>query len=88
MLRPGGLLAVVDFTVIDRAVAEQAGVAAQTGLLRWAWRRWFGHDGVHPDMRMVPHLAANMETVHLAVQRGRVPYLPLRAAYFTFLGRV
>jgi len=86
MLRPGGLLAVVDFTVIDQAVAELAGVSKQPAALRWAWRRWFGHDGVRPDMRMLPHLAANLHTVHLEVQRGTMPYMPVRAAYTLFIG--
>ncbi|HAT11277.1 MAG TPA: SAM-dependent methyltransferase [Planctomycetes bacterium] len=87
MLRPGGILAVVDFTLVDEIVASQAGVAKQPAVLRWAWRRWFGHDGVHPDMRLVPHLTANLETVHLSVHRGRIPYLPLPAAYLRFIGR-
>ena len=88
MLRPGGLLAVVDFTVVDDTVAYLAGTTPQPAPLRWMWRRWFGHDGVHPDMRLFPHLAGNFETVHLAIGRGKVPYLPLRAAYGTFIGRM
>ena len=88
MLRPGGLLAVVDFTVIDPITANLAGTSAQPAALRWAWRRWFGHDGVHPDPRLLPHLAASLETQHLAVGRGRIPYMPIRAAYAQFIGRV
>lgn len=87
MLRPGGLLAVVDFTLVDAAVAQLAKVPAQPPLLRWFWRRWFGHDGVRPDARLLPHLAANLETIHLSVQRGRIPYLPFPAAYVQFIGR-
>jgi S-adenosylmethionine-diacylgycerolhomoserine-N-methlytransferase len=87
MLKPGGLLAVVDFTVVDAATARLAGIQAQSRLGRWAWRTWFGHDGVHPDPAMLPHLAARCQVEHLAVGLGAVPYLPLRAAYATFLGR-
>ncbi len=88
MLRPGGVLAVVDFTIIDRITADLAKVKIQPAVLRWGWRRWFGHDGVHPDPRMMPHLAANLTTLHLEVRRGRIPYMPVSAAYATFLGRV
>ena len=87
MLKPDGVLAVVDFTVIDPATARQAGVAAQPALLRWAWRRWFGHDGVHPDPALLPHLASRLKTERLHVGRGRIPYLPLRAAYLQYVGR-
>jgi len=87
MLKPGGILAVVDFTVIDAATSALANVPPQPAVLRWIWRRWFGHDGVHPDPDLLPHLAAHFNTVHKEVQRGRIPYLPLRAAYAQFIGR-
>lgn len=87
MLKPGGLLAVVDFTLVDATVAQLADVPAQSAAARWAWSRWFGHDGVHPDAGLLPHLAANLETVHLEVRRGSIPYLPGRAAYGLFIGR-
>lgn len=87
MLKPDGVLAVVDFTVVDRAVAALAGVRAQPAPVRWAWRRWFGHDGVHPDPALLPHLAASFRIEHLAVRRGAVPYLPVGAAYAACIGR-
>lgn len=86
MLRSGGVLAVVDFTVVDDAVARLAGVRPQSAMMRRAWRRWFGHDGVHPDPGMLPHLASALRIDQLAVGYGRVPYLPLRMAYLSFLG--
>lgn len=87
MLKPDGVLAVVDFTVVDPATARLAGVSAQPSLLRWAWRRWFGHDGVHPDPALLPYLSDKLKTEHLELGRGRIPYLPLRAAYAQFIGR-
>lgn len=86
MLKPDGMLAVVDFTVVDSATAFLSGTQKQPAALRWAWRRWFGHDGVHPDAALLPHLSGTMQTVHLAVGRGRIPYLPLRAAYAQYIG--
>lgn len=87
MLKPDGVLAVVDFTIVDPATARLAGVPTQPHLLRWAWRRWFGHDGVHPDPALLPYLANQLKTGHLEIGRGRIPYLPLRAAYAQFIGR-
>lgn len=87
MLKPDGVLAVVDFTVVDPATAQLAGVPAQPSLLRWAWRRWFGHDGVHPDPTLLPYLSGKLKTGHLEIGRGRIPYLPLRAAYAQYIGR-
>ena len=87
MLKPDGVLAIVDFTVIDPATAQLAGVRAQPSLLRWAWRRWFGHDGVHPDPALLPYLSTKLKTGHLEIGRGRIPYLPLRAAYAQYIGR-
>lgn len=87
MLKPDGVLAVVDFTVVDPATARLAGVKAQPALLRWAWRRWFGHDGVHPDPALLPYLSEKLKTQHLEIGSGRIPYLPLRAAYAQFIGR-
>ncbi len=87
MLKPDGVLAVVDFTVIDAATARIAGVRPQTAALRWAWRRWFGHDGVHPDPAMAPQLTTTLKTIHLQVGRCSIPYLPLQAAYMQFIGR-
>lgn len=87
MLKPGGTLAVVDFTAIDAETARLAQVKSQSRFVRWGWRTWFGHDGVHPDPALLPHLAARCQTDHQFVGLGKVPYLPLRAAYLTYLGR-
>ncbi len=85
-LRRGGRLAVVDFTVIDAQVAAMARVPAQPAPLRWLWRRWFAHDGVHPDPGMLPALAGRLRPRWLTVERARLPWLPLRAAWFGFVG--
>jgi S-adenosylmethionine-diacylgycerolhomoserine-N-methlytransferase len=87
MLKPGGTLAIVDFTVVDAATARLAQAPAQSAFARWAWRRWFGHDGVHPDAAMLPGIAAEMRLAHAEVRRARVPYLPFSTAYLSLLAQ-
>lgn len=86
MLKPGGLLGVVDFYVSEARPAE--------GLLRHAlptrafWPRWFGHDGVHLSPDHLPALRAALDTVDLLERRAAVPYLPgLAVPYYIFVGR-
>lgn len=77
MLRPGGLLGVVDFFAAPRG-----------GLARGFWRRWFGHDGVNLDPRHLPYLIERTEPVCCEQRRAAVPYLPgLRAPYYVYVGR-
>ena len=86
MLRPGGLLGAVDFTVSRKRPA--AGRARQGLLSRTFWAWWFGHDDVFPCADHIPYLEARTEAVHLAERRGRVPGLPfLRPPYFIYVGR-
>ncbi len=77
MLRPGGLLGVVDFHGAPRR-----------GLARSFWRRWFSHDGVHLDPRHLPYLLEHAEPLCCEQRRGPVPYLPgLRVPYYLYIGR-
>ena len=79
MLRPGGRLAVVDFTVRS----TQAAVA------RAFWQAWFGHDGVHLDAGHPATLCRLLPRHELREFRARVPYLPgLTVPYYLFLGHV
>lgn len=88
MLRPGGRLAVVDFTVVDDRLARMAAAPAQWRAVRAGWRAWFGHDGVRPDAAMFPAIAARLREPSLRVGYGRVPWLPLRMAWALCAGRV
>ncbi len=77
MLKPGGRLGVVDFTV----------PASPGPLARRFWRAWFGHDGVHLDERHLPALRRRLPRHEVWEGHGTVPYLPgLRAPYYRFVG--
>jgi S-adenosylmethionine-diacylgycerolhomoserine-N-methlytransferase len=77
MLRTGGELAVVDFTL----------PGAGQPLARWFWKNWFGHDGVRLDDGHVTALRRLLPSHQLTMHLARVPYLPaLRVPYYTFVG--
>jgi S-adenosylmethionine-diacylgycerolhomoserine-N-methlytransferase len=78
MLRPGGVLGVVDFHVC----------ASDGPLARAFWPRWFAHDGVQLSAAHLPHLRARLETLEISERHAPVPYLPAaRVPYYIFLGR-
>lgn len=81
MLRPGGLLGVVDFDLPrGDCLAERCACEF--------WRRWFAHDGVHLDRAHVEELRALTETVTLRESTAALPYLPgLRVPYYVYVGR-
>lgn len=86
MLKPGGLLGVVDFYLFRAQVA--AGEVRHNALLRLFWRHWFAHDGVFLDATHLEHLEAHGQRLLRIESAGAVPYLPfLRAPYYLFVGR-
>ncbi len=77
MLKQGGTVAVVDFTV----------TAGQSRFARRFWQAWFGHDGV----RLSPEHLATLRRVlpfhRCEERRCAVPYLPgLTVPYYLFIG--
>ena len=87
MLKPGGILGVVDFYVSEAQVPP--GRVAHTPVSRWFWRSWFSHDGVNLDNGLIPALSDRTECVLLEELSAPLPYLPfLRAPYFLYVGRV
>ncbi|MEO8461162.1 MAG: class I SAM-dependent methyltransferase, partial [Dokdonella sp.] len=86
MLKPGGVLGVVDFHV--SAKNPSSGFVRHNALTRWFWPRWFQHDGVQLGAERVATLCDLLPDHELTEGRGSVPYLPfLRVPYFRFVGR-
>ncbi len=86
MLKPGGVLGVVDFYVSRKHPAE--GLRRHGAFTRSFWPAWFGHDGVHPSPDHLPYLRARCEQVLLDEAQSAVPYLPgLRTPFYCFVGR-
>jgi len=86
MLKPGGMLGVVDFYV--SAASPRTGFVRHSHWERWLWRRWFAHDGVRlsPD-----HLNALSDALPESIRlerQGALPYVPgMSVPYYIFIGR-
>lgn len=86
MLRPNGVLGVVDFTVAAKHPGP--GRRRQGWLARQFWRIWFERDNVHLNPSHADVLHALFEPLQFLECAGTVPYLPgLRAPYYLFVGR-
>ncbi|HKE46675.1 MAG TPA: class I SAM-dependent methyltransferase [Rhodanobacteraceae bacterium] len=78
MLKPGGVLGVVDFHVS----------AQHAALTRWFWPAWFRHDGVRISEQHLPELRHRLPEHDVVEARAKVPYLPVgRVPYYVFVGR-
>ncbi|HVX11509.1 MAG TPA: class I SAM-dependent methyltransferase [Pirellulales bacterium] len=86
LLKPGGIIAVVDFFVSRKYAADNT---AQHGWWsRHFWPAWFGRDNVYLSPDHIPYLQRRFTTLSLVQQHAPVPYLPgLRVPYYRFLGR-
>lgn len=86
LLKPGGVIGVVDFYVSRKWPAE--GRRRHRAPARWFWPTWFGFDNVFLSPDHLPWLTAHFETLTLEERAGRVPYLfGLKAPYYIFVGR-
>ena len=86
MLKPGGILGVVDFFVARKWPAD--GLKKHAWSTRTFWPTWFANDNVFLNGDHIPYLQSRFETLLLHQNRGKVPYLPLiRAPYYQFVGR-
>ncbi|MFM7152356.1 MAG: class I SAM-dependent methyltransferase [Gemmataceae bacterium] len=86
LLKPGGLLGVVDFYVSRKWPPDA--MRRHSGFTRWFWPTWFGFDNVFPSADHLPWLTQHLERIKLEERSGRVPYmLGLCAPYYIFVGR-
>jgi S-adenosylmethionine-diacylgycerolhomoserine-N-methlytransferase len=86
ILKPGGLIGVVDFYVSRKHPSE--GGARHGWFTRTFWPVWFAIDNVFPSPDQAPFLHRHFEPVLFTESRGKVPYVPLlRMPYYTFVGR-
>jgi S-adenosylmethionine-diacylgycerolhomoserine-N-methlytransferase len=86
MLKPGGILGVVDFYV--SSALPQPGTSRHGWFTRAFWPAWFRHDGVNLSSDHLHSLQTRLETLHLTENRAALPYVPLlKAPYYVFVGR-
>lgn len=85
-LKPGGLLAVVDFYV--SSANPGANRIRHGAATRWFWPKWFGHDGVRPNAQHLDTLLAVTEPLSVVESSAAVPWMAgLRAPYYRYIGR-
>jgi len=78
LLRPGGYIAVSDFTVTPE----------NSWFTRTLWPAVFKLDGIRLSHDHIDQLRSQFEQVHLKVEKGGFPYVPfLKAPYYYFIGR-
>ena len=86
MLKPGGLLGVVDFYV--SSARPDPGLAHHGLFTRFFWPRWFGHDGVRLSHEPMSLLRTVLPDHRLSENMSPLPYVPLlRVPYYIFVGR-
>jgi S-adenosylmethionine-diacylgycerolhomoserine-N-methlytransferase len=86
MLKPSGLIGVVDFYVAQKRAGT--GAEFRGALQRKFWQRWFAHDGVRLDAQHLLTLQSLFPRHETIESRAPVPYLPgVRVPYYLFLGR-
>jgi len=86
LLKPGGLIGVVDFYVAQKHPAEN--MKQHSWFTRSFWPIWFANDNVFPCKDHLPCLQNKFETIQFEEHYGKIPYMPiLRAPYYLFWGR-
>lgn len=86
ILKPGGLIGVVDFFV-SRKWAEEPRVRHGWST-RHFWRTWFDADNVFPSADHIPYLMHRFEKISLHEERTKLPYMPfVKMPYYRFVGR-
>lgn len=85
LLRPGGLIGVVDFHVSRKHATP---FVQHSRITRWLTRLWFSQSDVFVSTDHLPYLAYRFRTQLVRECRGGLPYLPgVRVPYYLFVGR-
>ena len=86
MLKPGGVLGVVDFYV--SSAAPGPGERRHGWLTRTIWPRWFAHDGVRLSHEHLTLLRTILPDHDVSERMAPLPYVPFaRVPYYIFVGR-
>ncbi len=86
MLRPGGVIGVVDFYVSRKFPPE--GLNRHSWFTRTFWPTWFATDNVFPSSEHLPYLHKRFECQQLLESKCKIPYIPfIRMPYYMFIGR-
>lgn len=86
MLRPGGLIGVVDFFVSHKH--PPMGTTRHGWWTRTFWPTWFAVDNVFLGPDRLAALHARFDPIECSMKTARVPYVPLgRVPYFRFIGK-
>lgn len=86
MLKPGGVLGVVDFYVSRKHPAK--GHRRHGWTTRTFWPMWFANDNVFPSPDHVPYLHRRLTPVRFEEHRARIRFFPLLTTpYYIFIGR-
>jgi len=86
LLKPGGILAVVDFYVSRKY--PSAGRGKHGWFPRSLWPLWFAMDNVHLSADHLPYLESRLQAMRIDEGWGAIPWVPwLRVPYYTFVGQ-
>lgn len=86
MLKPGGVIGVVDFYVSRKHPADA--LTKHGWFTRSFWPVWFAGDNVFPSSDHMPFLDNKFQRIWLQENRSKVPYIPLiRTPFYQFIGR-
>lgn len=86
LLRPGGLIGIVDFYVSRKFPDEER--IRHSWLTRSFWPAWFASDNVFLSPDHLPWLQSHFQATSVIERRGSLPWVPFcRVPYYLFLGR-
>jgi S-adenosylmethionine-diacylgycerolhomoserine-N-methlytransferase len=86
LLKPGGIVAVVDFYVGRKYPSENH--VKHSWFVRTFWRTWFSFDNVYLSPDHLPFLESHFERIDLMENFASVPYFPVaKVPYYSFIGR-